>query len=796
MRFNRRLAFKAALLGSCLFAPLTAQAQVAPPEQEPESLDRVVITGQIEYRDRTDTTAPELVYDQEFFAAFEPASVGDQLRRVPGVAFTSDVGESDAPQLRGLGQGFTQVLVNGRPIPGAGNDRSVFVDRIPAEIIEKIEIVRSPSADIDSQGVGGTINVILKSGESLPPGLIARAGATYDVDRKETRPNASLSWSGRNDERTVLYSLTLDAQQRYNNKEAVQEVFEADSVGFSDEVARRGDGRRLARFDDASQSVAVERTEEEDTRDSTDLSFNGDLTWKLSDASSLRFDAFVLNTDRDEHQDTVIYEGDGTVGGLDLAAPALEFEDTNFKQNNIGASALFQTRLGDLTDFEAQIRVNNFTEDSVQNKFEDTPTGLVERESVDTDDTEWTADASITHGMPLLATAMGMKDVEVKFGVSAKNKDRSFGLLLEEDLADPDFAANDGQFSYEERRLDAFARVEWGISDAVTVQTGVRAESTDTKINFTNELSEGGVLQDTLSGSAESDEFMLNPSAHLVWEVTDDDQFRVSVARTVRRPSIDQLIPAQQLESPGDEDVTIGNPNLGFETSLGFDIGYEHRLEGRGIIGINLFQREIADLIGLVNTGAGVDTIGLDPADFPGGLYSYQNIGDAKVWGVELDLSTPLTFLGLPETGLFANYTRLWSERANPAGGGDIMIDFQPEYVYNVGITHNIPDWDASLGVSYQEQGESKFVTFGEIESQLYDGNLEIFLEKRLGDKVVLRLTGTNLLDADSKQAESGFDGDNGADILANQAAFNVDAYEIERESSSPKVTLTLRAVY
>src|SRR3546814_8957194 len=103
------------------------------------------------YRNRTETTAPELVYGQEFFAEFEPVSVGDQLRRVPGVAFTSDIGESDAPQMRGLGQGFTQVLVNGRPIPGAGNDRTVFVDRIPAEIVDRIEVIRSPSADIDSQ---------------------------------------------------------------------------------------------------------------------------------------------------------------------------------------------------------------------------------------------------------------------------------------------------------------------------------------------------------------------------------------------------------------------------------------------------------------------------------------------------------------------------------------------------------------------------------------------------------------------------------------------------------------------
>src|SRR3546814_1098352 len=94
----------------------------------------------------------------------------------------------------------------------------------------------------------------------------------------------------------------------------------------------------------------------------------------------------------------------------------------------------------------------------------------------------------------------------------------------------------------------------------------------------------------------------------------------------------------------------------------------------------------------------------------------------------------------------------------------------------------------------FRSQGESRFVTYGEIESQLYDGNLEVFIEKRLSKNVVMRLTGTNLLDADSLQAEAGFDGDNGAEIIANQAAYAVDAYEVERENSSPRWTLTLRA--
>ena len=768
-----------------------AAAQEEPPPGEESvvtELQAVLVSGQIMYRNRTETIAPELVYNEEFFAEFEPVSVGDQLRRVPGVAFTSDIGESDAPQMRGLGQGFTQVLVNGRPIPGAGNDRTVFVDRIPAEIVDSIEVIRSPSADIDSQGIGGTINIILKDGESLPPGVIARAGVTHDVDAGKSRGNGALSWSGHNKEDSVFFSLTLDAQERYNNKDVVEEVFESDSVGFDEEVARRGDGRRLAHFDDPAASSAVERVEEQDSRDSRDLSFNGDVTWLISEDSSLRVDAYALSTKRKEHQDTQIYEGDGSIGGLDMDNPELEFQDADFRQDSFGVSAAFETYLNPLTKLDLEASYNSFKDEGIEDTFEETNDNLVNREDNDADDTEWSASAAITRQIG--------ESTELKVGLMAKNKDRDYRLVIGDGLGEDDYTTNDGRFSYKEQRLDGYALVEWTLSDNVNLETGVRAESTSTEQRYSSDFLEGGVLQETVAGQADNDVFMLNPSAHLRWKFGDADQLRFSVARTVRRPSIDQLIPAFELESPGDDDATIGNPDLDFETSVGLDLGYERRLQDSGIFGVNLFYRDISDLIGLVNTGLPVSDIGLDPDSFPGSLYTYRNIGDATVHGIELDLSTPLAFMGLDETGIFANYTRLWSDRDDPATGESIAIDYQPTYIYNVGVTQNIPRWDASFGFSYQKQGESRFVTYGEIESQLYDGNLEVFIEKRLSKNVVMRLTGNNLLDADSLQAESGFDGDNGAEIIANQAAYNVDAYEIERENSSPRWTLTLRAVF
>jgi outer membrane receptor for ferrienterochelin and colicin len=86
------------------------------------SADDVVVINGIIYRNRTDETAPVLEYGLDFFQPFEPLTVGDALKRVPSVTFLSDVLESDGVRLRGLDPAYTQILINGEKVPGAGSD--------------------------------------------------------------------------------------------------------------------------------------------------------------------------------------------------------------------------------------------------------------------------------------------------------------------------------------------------------------------------------------------------------------------------------------------------------------------------------------------------------------------------------------------------------------------------------------------------------------------------------------------------------------------------------------------------
>jgi outer membrane receptor protein involved in Fe transport len=766
------------------------------------SLEDIVIIGQQIYRNRTDTIAPELTYGQEFFQKFEPTSVGDELKRVPGVSFGSDIGEYDVPALRGLGAGFTQILVNGRPIPGAGNDRTVFVDRIPAEIIDRIEIIRSPTADIDSQGIGGTINIILKDGTSLPPGVITRAGLLYFPDTNVFKGSGAVSWSGRNEAETVAWSLTVDAQQRYNPKMTRQEVFDDNVPGFEDSIT----GREFFEPHDRDSSIAVERQEELDTRRSFDLSLNGDITFEIGEQSKLRFDGFYIRTRRTDTEQTINLErpendDEDPVFDEGWDIDSLEISKEPHRQANFGLSGLYEAKFGEGMSVETELRYSQFKDKSANDTFElddddvdldtledadlnldDFDSELIEIEHLDSIDRELSGDA---------AFKKEWANWSVKLGTAGKLKSRRFGQTLGEDLDDEEDASIvESVFNYRERRLDGFALAEFKLGGGAKAQAGVRAEYTKTRQRIRQDVTEDDVE------SASASEFHLNPSAHVQIPLGAGPQLRASIAHTVRRPNIDQVVPFQQVDDPEDNDVTIGNPDLKFETAWGADVGLEQRLH-RGVVGVNFFYRRVKNLISLVNTGIpSIPDAEPDSDESRARIYTFDNVGKGKVYGFEFDLSAPLTFIGMDNTGIFANYTRLWSSRTEPNTGQKVPFDGQPKYVYNFGLTQDFPTVGASAGFSFRKQGRARSTFLGEEEFQVYGGNLEAYVEKRIGSNVVVRLSGNNLLDARSLQWERNFDGDTGFDIIENQRAGNVDTFEIEHEETSTQVMLTLRAVF
>ena len=97
-------------------------------------------------------------------------NIGEMLKRVSGISTNLNEGEVDQVFVRGIGSAFSAVTLDGTrlPSPAKGKkERHLEVDKLPADYIESIEVIKAPTPDMDADSVGGTVNMITKSAFAL-----------------------------------------------------------------------------------------------------------------------------------------------------------------------------------------------------------------------------------------------------------------------------------------------------------------------------------------------------------------------------------------------------------------------------------------------------------------------------------------------------------------------------------------------------------------------------------------------------------------------------------------------------
>ena len=759
MKLGLLLGAAVAPLALAIAAPAMAQEAQSVPTT---ALDEVIVTGEPVMRNRTDDVVPTLSYDLEYFQRFEPLTVGDALKRVPSVTFLSDILESDGVRLRGLDPGYTQILINGEQVPGAGVDRSFFVDRIPAELIERVEVVRSSSANRSGDAVAGAINIVLRDALALDGGYI-RAGAILFPD-DEFGGTFGAVYGGQVGPGRLLVGGSVQDRRNPKNK-------------FSQRFDQPGG---------TLDNVEVQT----DVRDGTDYSFNAAYEVEVG-GGTLDLSGVFVRTERFADEDSIEY-----AGGIQTEANIVSVNDNDvdiqtdnmslrarYEREMFGGETSFKLGYASFDDEQFEFEgESEYRRDAIAFPDEDRYT----LDSTTTDVTDEELSGAVQHRRDL------SNGLELEFGVQWNQKDRD-SLITDTPRIrfnvpnapaprppvpafGPSVADVGGDATIEETRIDPYVMVS-GESGALKWEAGLRYETTDTTITGnTNEAGDPVVFETT-----DNDYSFLLPSASLRYALTENDRLTVSVARTVRRPNFDSLSPATLREERGDNDFR-GNPNLQPESAWGVDVGIEHRIGRRGVVGLNAFYRDVTDLIEDITTtdigSGGVGTF----------IETIDNVGDGQVYGVEFDLSTPLDFIGMENTGVFLNAS--WLDSQVEDALGDRRFNDQSDYVLNFGFTHDIPTWGAAFGATYRKQGDAFGRVYAEEVTTSYGADLEVFLEKRLFANTVIRLTGSNLLDSSKDEVFDKF-GDQ-----ADQISRSYDEYELETESAGPVYQLVMRVAF
>src|SRR5687767_8017951 len=217
-----------ALFGSA--APVHAQSTGA------GDIEEVVVTGIRSSLRQSIETKREAVgvvdaITSEDVGKFPDKNLAEALQRVPGIVVNREFGEGERVNLRGTASNLTRTLLNGHALATAdwfildqlNTTRSFNYLMLPAEVIGKVEVFKSPQADFEEGGIGGTIDVATRNPlemKSMSTYLSAQGAYTELSDEFDPQVSGLFSWH--NDDSTLGFMVSGLYQERNIRRDGVE----------------------------------------------------------------------------------------------------------------------------------------------------------------------------------------------------------------------------------------------------------------------------------------------------------------------------------------------------------------------------------------------------------------------------------------------------------------------------------------------------------------------------------------------------------------------------------------------
>lgn len=219
-----------------LFAASSPAFAQSTPAEASANQDDIVVTGyresvaqSLDVKRNLDMIAD--VISAEDIGRFPDRNVAEALQRVPGIVINREFGEGERVSLRGTAPNLTRTTVNGHAIATAdwfvldqlSATRSFNYLTLPSEIVGRLDVYKSPQADVEEGGIGGTINVHTRHPLDLDAfTMSASLQGVYSERRDSFDPQASGFVSWHNDDRTFGVLLGAVYQKRRIRRDGVE----------------------------------------------------------------------------------------------------------------------------------------------------------------------------------------------------------------------------------------------------------------------------------------------------------------------------------------------------------------------------------------------------------------------------------------------------------------------------------------------------------------------------------------------------------------------------------------------
>jgi len=110
------------------------------------------------------------------------ANMADALGRLPSVTLERDEGEGKYVQIRGTEPRLTNTTIDGMNVPSPESGvRQIKFDAIPADIVESVEISKTLQANMDGDGIGGSVNLVTKTAGERPTVNVSGMGGYIPI---------------------------------------------------------------------------------------------------------------------------------------------------------------------------------------------------------------------------------------------------------------------------------------------------------------------------------------------------------------------------------------------------------------------------------------------------------------------------------------------------------------------------------------------------------------------------------------------------------------------------------------
>jgi iron complex outermembrane receptor protein len=638
------------------------------------------------------STAAKLVYGREELDRNGDTSLGEVLKRLPGVTMSGPPGAGGGRvQMRGLGNGYTQMLVNGeRPPPGFS------LESVPPDQVERIEVMRGPVAEHSTQAIAGTVNVILRQGYRQKDTQLRIAD---NIVHGRHGANVSVTVPGKAG--NLTWTLNANAMENRPHTDVTArdvDLLPDGTIQRLQLIHSEGDGRSRA------------------------LNLSPRLSYKFENGDTLNFQPFVSANRNVSVNDAPV---DQIVG---VKPPEFVLQHAVSHSNGTMARGFgdwtHRMDAGAKMEIKFSAGINRSDSDGLRNNYG--ADGRLNRVLTDID---------TSHHRSFSSSGKVSRPLGEGHHVAA-GWDGEAARLEQVHVAEGDnnplYEDSGANLGADTRRLALFAQDEWDMSAQWSSYLGLRWEG----IRTTSDNA-GRAVKNTSS--------VWTPVLHTVYRIPGSkrDQVRASLTRSYKAPVLDDLIAAPSFVSdnhPTRPDRT-GNPNLKPELATGVDLAFEHYLSRSGILSASAFVRDIDDLIRRQTT-LQATSIG------PRWVSTPMNIGHARTSGVELEAKFQLAELaaGAPDMDLRANYSRFWS-KVDGIHGPDNRLDQQAKQTANLGIDYRVKGAPLTVGgnlnwtpLTLVQTSETELVTNG------MKRQLDLYGLWKFSANTQLRVSANNLL--------------------------------------------------